>query len=212
MTSIPLPPRKSIYMSALVDLGCPVRFCNARLEDYDMPPKLSSVLFNYVNNINAMFNDGVGLTLYGNNGNGKTLISSIILREVYRLRYTVRRITLTDFINLKFSDETKYNEYKELDFLIIDEVGKEIFGDKGFNITEFESILRLRETFSLPTIICSNLDSERIKEQYGESIYSVLRGSSMFIKFSMEDFRKSSIQESKAYKILKGIPHEEREL
>lgn len=144
--------------------------------------EIVSMFQDYAENIHDNFDEGTGFSLFGNNDNGKTTIASVLLREAYRARYTVKLITAEelsvlsrDFDNPESLDELEkiVNEY---DFLVIDEIGKETEGKSKYNQIILERVLKTRiEKLQLPTITITNLDPNDFRERYGNTIYSVIQ-------------------------------------
>ena len=83
--------------------------------------------------------------------------------------------------------EEEVNKIKSREFLCIEEIGKE--NDTKVAVNVLEDLLRYREDNSLPTIICTNLSPKAVKERYGNSIYSLMKGNCVPIKVTGEDKR-----------------------
>ena len=157
----------------------------------------------YINNLDFAFDNNVGLFFFGANGVGKSTLASLIIREAYRWRYRCKRCTFTDYVNelSKTWEAPKighwgeddaeslfYHNYKAVDFLVIEELGKENLND--MMIRSLEDLLRYREERGLPTIICSNLDTKLLEDRYGASVFSLLVGNFQPIKVVGEDLRQ----------------------
>lgn len=119
----------------------------------------------------------------------------------------IRRGYKTQFANLsgiiklitKSWKDTKYEEIlekriREVDFLVIDDVGKE-YKAKSNDLVEvhFDELIRYRCNRRLPMILTSNTKMADMKGVYGNSVVSLLEG--RCIKVTMEgsgfpDFRK----------------------
>lgn len=191
----------------LIKMGVPRQFLNSTLEDYQdglniVKPFVSEYLSNLVNNIDS----GVGLFFYGSNGVGKSMLSCIIMRQAYMHRYTCKRCTYMDYINeytrmwgcKNEEDKTRLEEdfyyyYKGTEFLVLEEVGKEV--DSKISVTILEDLLRYREEKRLTTIICTNLEPKDIKDIYGASIFSLVKGCFTPIKIVGQDLRQSVFKE-----------------
>lgn len=152
----------------------------------------------YAKQILQMYDEGIGLFLFGSNGVGKTEIAAIIAQEAYRNRLSVRFTTMNQVtpigVKAGYDEDLQavyYGDYLNIDFLVIDEVGKEQQGEKAANITVLEEILRHRNFRKLPTILISNLDVDDFRYRYGESIYSLINGRFIPIKIVAEDKRRS---------------------
>lgn len=141
-----------------------------------------SMFEDYIENIHDNFDQGTGFLVMGNNDNGKTTLGGVWAKEAYRHRYDVKVISMEDISTLsrQFDDDEAQAELDNLihkyDFLVIDEVGKETEGEKKFNITVLEKILKSRiEKYELPTMVVTNLNADDFRERYGNTIYSLLR-------------------------------------
>ncbi len=204
------PPRTKLNPKNLSRRGIPRLFFNATINQYNIDPEIKDIFSRYLDNLDQMYEDNVGLMLYGTNGSGKTYLSSLVVKEAYRLRYSSFRVTLQEFINLQFqkNDLDVFERLQDLifaDFLVIDEVGKEIAPKSNFNVIVLEELLRQRETSGKPTILCTNLPLEGeggLYQQYGKSIKSLIEGCFVKIKFTGKDFRYDVVNERKAIKIL----------
>ena len=80
------------------------------------------------------------------------------------------------------------DKYKGVEFLVLEEIGKEI--DSKIAKPILEDLLRYREEHGLVTIICTNLTPSTIKELYGASICSLINGNMTVIVIDSEDKRQ----------------------
>lgn len=133
------------------------------------------------------------------------MLSSIILKEAYRHRYTSRRSTFVEYVdkytkvwNAKSADEKAtledelYTYYKAVEFLVLEEVGKEI--DSKVSAPILEDLLRYREDNGLVTIVCTNLNISLMTERYGESCISLLKGNTTPVMIECEDKRATILK------------------
>jgi len=83
------------------------------------------------------------------------------------------------------------DEMVNADFLVLDEVGKE-YRAKGSDwvSAEFDTLLRRRRGFHLPTIIITNLTVVQLKERYGESLWSIMKDRMKVLQYAPGDFRR----------------------
>ena len=201
------PKRPRMSKVVLTRMGIPEKlhdFDLADLNDQDLPErrKVIDYVIKYINNLDFAFDNNVGLYLYGANGVGKSTMASLIIREAYRWRYKCKRCTFVEYINelSKTWEAPKighwgeddaeslfYLNYKAVDFLVIEELGKENLND--MMIRSLEDLLRYREERGLPTIICSNLDTKLLEDRYGASVFSLLVGNFQPIQVVGEDLR-----------------------
>ena len=191
------PKRTKISKKNLVNCGVPSRLHDLYLEDLEVEDKIKQYVLRYTEHLDKVYKEGKGIYFFGNNGVGKTTLACMILKECYTYRYTCKRITFMDYVSLytrawgdseaKQEVEEEINKIKSREFLCLEEIGKE--NDTKVAVNVLEDLLRYREDNSLPTIICTNLSPKAIKERYGNSIYSLLKGNCVPIKVTGEDKR-----------------------
>ena len=161
--------------------------------------KIKNTFKDYIDNIDFKFLGNEGLFCFGANGNGKTFLTSIVVKEAYRHRYTSKRVTFVEYLReytrvwglfgaeKEVAEFNLYNDIKSVEFLVIDEVGKEI--DSKVAQPIIEDLLRYREDNSLVTILVTNYTLGQLKEKYGNSVYSLIKGNCRPIKFVGTDRR-----------------------
>lgn len=199
------PLRVNINKDSLSLIGIPKSMREKSLSDFKThkDSDLSAVkllISDYIEDIDFNFDNNKGLFLYGSNGVGKTMLSCIVLKEAYRHRYSTRRTTFVEYMdkytklwNARTADEKEslednlYTYYKGVEFLVLEEVGKEI--DSKVSAPILEDLLRYREDKGLVTIICTNLNTGLMLEKYGESCMSLLRGNTIPIMIESKDNR-----------------------
>lgn len=134
---------------------------------------------------------------YGNSGIGKTFLCSCIAKELLDKGKTVVYMTAFDLfesIKKKFAKNYEdilkkdYKEFKnDADLLIIDDLGTEFI--TNFTLTEFFNIINTRILKKKPTIISTNLNPEKLLEQYSARVVSRFYGEYEIIKLFGEDIR-----------------------
>ena len=192
------PKRKSISSESLNLIGIPKKFHNAKLDDVSEKTKSRKNLKDFVSEyINDLENWQLekGIFFFGS----KTYLSSIILKQAYVCRYTCYRITFANYSDLytrvwsgrsldeKTELEEKLYQYKGCEILVLEEIGKNI--DSTISTPILEDLLRYREDKGLITIICTNMTLDGVKELYGESVCSLIKGATVPIKIVGDDFR-----------------------
>ena len=199
------PRRTHISRTNLSRRGVPKRFQDLTVDDLkdfgvDTRKPIIKFVKQYINNLDEKFHYGEGMLLYGSNGTGKSTIASVLVKQAYICRYTSRRITFVEYLerytkawNCKDYDEKislqreLIEQYKGIEFLVLEEIGKEV--DNKLAVTVLEDLLRYREDNGLPTIICTNMTPSNIKETYGASVMSLLKGNLTALKLVGEDRR-----------------------
>lgn len=200
------PVRTRLSPKNLILMGVPKKFHNLSMRDfvtYDESDleEVRDFMIDYLSRLPEVFDNSEGLFLYGSNGVGKTFIACMIVKEAYRRRYTSRRVTFVEYVNsytrmwgAKTPDEKEYleqefyNNYKAVEFLVLEEIGKEI--DSKVAAPILEDCLRYREDNGLTTIICTNLDLSEVKNRYGASVFSLLKGNMTPVCIEGQDKRK----------------------
>ena len=199
------PLRDNINKDSLIMMGVPKKFCNKTIKDFDTFGKKSlgqikSFVKDYLDNIETNVEENNGICFIGSNGVGKSFLSCIILKEMYRHRYSCRRVTFSSYISAYTEswgagkgerdviEQDLLEKYKGVEFLVLEEIGKEI--DSKIAKPILEDLLRYREEHGLVTIICTNLTPSTIKELYGASICSLINGNMTVIVIDSEDKRQ----------------------
>ena len=199
------PRRKSISTVNLSRRGVPKQFHEITINDFedygsDSLVEVKKFMEDYLNNLDDKFKTNTGLFLYGSNGVGKSMLASILVKEAYIQRYTSKRVTFVDYVseytrvwNTKSVEEREnteamfYHDYKAVEFLVLEELGKEL--DSKLTPTVLEDCLRYREERGLPTIVCTNLSPKAIVDKYGNSIASLIKGNFIPINIVGSDKR-----------------------
>ena len=201
------PERSYLSDKSLSLMGIPKKFHNVTIDSFctygnDSLIEVQDCIARYLSRMRYTPLDRIpGLCLLGSNGVGKTLIACIIAKEAYRLRYSTRRVTFVDYMSKytlvwnarsieekESSQDDLYNNYKAVEFLVLEEVGKEV--DSKASAPIIEDLLRYREDNGLVTIICTNLSPKDIENRYGASVYSLLKGNMTPIRIEGVDKRK----------------------
>lgn len=198
------PVRGFVNKSSLILMGVPKRFCDKSIKDFNTYndsslKEVKSFVIDYLDNLAENVDDGRGICFIGSNGVGKSFLSCIILKEMYRHRYSCRRVTFSNYISAYTEswgankserdtlEQDLLDKYKGVEFLVLEEIGKEI--DSKIAKPILEDLLRYREEHGLVTIICTNLTPANIKGTYGASVCSLINGNMTVIVIDSEDKR-----------------------
>ena len=199
------PLRSEVSEQSLILMGVPKKYTSKTLKDFrdygnaDLK-EVRDFCEDYVENIEVNIEEGRGIFFYGSNGVGKSFLSCIILKEVYRHRYSCRRVTFSQYISAYTEswgaskderdviEQDLLDKYKGVEFLVLEEIGKEI--DSKIAKPILEDLLRYREEHGLVTIVCTNLTPSTIKELYGASVCSLINGNMTVIVIDSEDMRQ----------------------
>jgi len=157
-------------------------------------------ILNFCTRIKEIKNSGQGLYMHGTYGAGKTTLGMLILKTIlHYTKYSVLFAPFSDLVILNsrivggFHDKEAVQdvEYiKNVDFLVIDDLGKEFDNGKDYARATLNSIIRYRDLWKKSTIYTANVPLESLENHYGKSNYSVLRGRSEILSMKgTEDFR-----------------------
>ena len=196
-----VPPRKSMSHESLSIIGIPRKFHDTTLEDFETYDSkglesLKTFIEEYLSQIKTRSRSDYqeGIIFYGSNGVGKTMLSSIILREAYKYRFTSQRTTFVKYVDSYTSswsgdkvEDDFWNICKTSQYLVLEEVGKEI--DSKITKPILEDLLRYREEKGLVTIMCTNLSPRDLEDIYGASIMSLIKGNMTPVKMTGKDRR-----------------------
>lgn len=205
------PKRTTLSIKNLVRRGVPKHLVDVSIRDLDTfndpdREKVVEYVTNYIKNIPINFDNNQGIMLYGSNGVGKSFIATLIVKYAYIFRYTSKRCTFMEYINeytrmwgcknpleKEELEELFYRNYKAVEFLCLEEIGKEL--DTKLSPTVLEDLLRYREERGLVTIICTNLNPKDLASKYGNSIMSLIKGNCTPIKLVGADNRQAVFKE-----------------
>lgn len=153
----------------------------------------------YLSDLDNQLENGKGLYLYGSTGLAKTGIASIVLIEALRKGRSGYFITLDGLVDLYaggWKDEELKQQYQDVvlgtDVLVIDEVGNESKTNNQLVSGCFNDVLRRRFNNLQTTIVTSNLYFKKIKDVYGEEVFSILAESTTPHEFIGIDYRQGT--------------------
>jgi len=183
-----------------INANLPAKYRKFKINDitYSQSKPIVRRLNKYVNNLNEYYNKGVGLLLYGNPGTAKTALGVAILNVVLKEGYSCYFTTLSDCLEILFDywEDKKNNLFLKLsnvDFLMIDDIGREYRPRSGITEKNLDELIRYRTDSLLPTILTSNLSLEQLGDIYGDRFYSILHEHFIHIPFTTADYRRTVI-------------------
>jgi DNA replication protein DnaC len=148
-----------------------------------------------------MIASGIGLTLTGSSGTGKTMLSSLLLKNLvgagHKGFFTTFH-TLLDYFTAGWTstDEKRWfdGRVRNAGVLVIDDMGREHKGRIDIAISTLDHVLRARVSSGRPTILTSNLTLPKLGELYSANALSLLSESSITIEFIGPDYRPTHQQ------------------
>ena len=166
--------------------------------DFDSANLVLKDVADYTNNLVTAKKKGISLMLAGSNGSGKTLLATSVLKAVIRTGMSAQMASLGGIIQVYtdgWVDPVKRRLFDErirnVDFLLIDDVGKE-YQAKSSDLTEimFDNLIRYRVGRRKPFIITTNTSPTDLRNRYGNSLMSLLVGKTISLEVIDGDYRK----------------------
>jgi DNA replication protein DnaC len=194
---------KITALNRYTESNIPLEYLNLTMEkDFVGDPRLLTKYNEYVADLENVYINGTSVCFAGFHGNGKTLISTCILKTACLKGFTCLYSDLSNVISVltQAPNEEKFIAKRELflvDFLCIDEVDPRFFTSSE-NTNElfaknFETILRTRMQNNLPTLICTNSPNvlESFTGSLKQSLSSLFSGKMQIFSILGQDFRKN---------------------
>lgn len=177
-----------------------------------IPAEAVDMAMEYLDNAEAFVAAGFGLVIHGDKGNGKTLLSNLILKELVAAGFDCYANTFAAMIDA-FADGWRDKEdrkwfssrIRNADVLLIDDLFRERnkgVGTVGENA--LEETLRHRVARSKPTIITMNPDPAEIEKGYGSHTVSLLAERARVYAFHGPD-RRAEMNERFRAEVLAGL-------
>lgn len=183
------------------------KYHDKTFEQFVNDPEALKQVEAYLKKLPEMREKGIGLYLWGANGVGKTHLMACAFKQLIEKRYRVKVVHFSDLIAsfvegwYNKSEKNVVDELKRVDFLCIEEIGKEFKSKEGeLARSTFDNVIRYRIQMSKPTWITSNCKPSQIKTTYSEDISSMLKEGCIAIQVLGEDYR--GIINSKNEKLL----------
>lgn len=175
-------------------------FKNKKIDDLKVNEKLHTECVRYVKNWKEMREKGFGFFFWGNVGAGKTHAAAALSNELIQEKLvevlflnmpaTVTRIKKTFDSSVKNEDTKLFDRMKEVELLIVDDLGVEKLSD--WLSDQIYQIIDHRWQNQKPMIITSNQSLEDLGAFYKPQVISRIWGCCKSIKFTEEDRRKQT--------------------
>lgn len=148
------------------------------IEDFNFEgfsPADKEDILEYHDNLDAVYQNGLGFFFHGEFGTGKTMLSSIILKHAVKYKFQVFFITAFDFFEYygAFGDQGRqFKDFvRNVHFLCIDEIGSEQVKTKDYVFALLDNLLVERQ---FPTIVTSNRKPDQLATIYGDHLSELL--------------------------------------
>jgi DNA replication protein DnaC len=170
------------------------------IDNFDGHPTDLHEIKKYFKSFNEMFKFGQGMYIHGGNGTGKTTLAILLLKKGIERGHSCFFAPFADvvilnsrivggFIDKEAKEAIQY--IQNVDFLVLDDIGKEFDSGKDYSRATLNSILRYRDMWLKPTIYTANTPIEDLRMHYGDSNYSIMEGRSIILNSEYDDdYRK----------------------
>ena len=178
--------RPTLKTKTLNRMWLPLGYHNVEFEKIT-PGSHIDTIRRYIDKLPEAIASGYGMMLHGENGVGKTGAAAVVLIEARKQRKTGLFLSANSYIadciqGTVFDDSsTVQKRAKEVDLLVLDDLGKEPYG-KGDSETRvlsvprmLEDLIRTRIQSCRSTIITMNFKPLLLEKRYGKSFTELLR-------------------------------------
>lgn len=191
----------------LLHCGIEKAYQQLRWADVQAEPEAVAKVQHYMAHASSYVNAGCGLIFHGEMGTGKTMLSTLLLKNLVGKGYDGYFTNFGEMVS-RFTEGYHDIEHRawfrrrieNAKVLVIDEIGRETMqkrqegGElKSFATSvvgsTFDMVLRHRVAAALPTVITTNRDLRELTESYGTNIFSLLSERSSTHRFVGADFR-----------------------
>lgn len=183
--------------------GIGVLYQRLTWDDYQGDPVALEIVRKYLEGHTNMVGRGTGFILSGTYGTGKTLLMTLLLKELVKLGYSGYATTFASMIEMftagwRSPEDQRHFQRKimQSEVLLLDDLGREMKTKTKLSETTFDDVLRSRVQGGRPTLITTNMDHGQLSSGYGGAILSLL--SEVCIRYEMVglDFRPQSAERS----------------
>jgi DNA replication protein DnaC len=149
----------------------------------------------YADQIERNVSTGIGLYLHGGHGNGKSMVSSLLLKMALKKAIDGYWITLTELLS-RYQETWRDKAYRNwfdrrmrnAALLVVDDMGREFEG-RTTATSSIDTIFRTRAQNGLATIITTNLDDDEFTKRYTKGITSLVEEACDRVEVTGADWR-----------------------
>jgi DNA replication protein DnaC len=153
----------------------------------------------FLRRLDDHLDNGDGLLFYGSNGTGKTSAAVVIAKEARRRGAPVLFATAEDLRvasiegTLFHEDMTMMDRAREVDVLVIDDLGKDHSGATRYSETLFENLIRFRSSNRRTTILTTNLNQHALQDRFKASMMDVIKEAMSPVAAEGESLREGKV-------------------
>lgn len=151
----------------------PKRYLNAKLEPLGQEQEKLKEKFKQAFN-GKRIHDMSDLLIYGSVGTGKTHLTIGLMNKYIESGIYCRYTTETELLDLYYQKQyEKFNAFKKVDFLVIDELGKRELAP--WQMIQLEELISYRYNEMLTTVYITNMNIKGFREFVGNRVEDRLR-------------------------------------
>jgi DNA replication protein DnaC len=195
-------PCEDQWMSLRFMTACGLRLHEQRLSLNDLvSEEPRAALERYGAKQHEYLRAGIGMVMYGPNGNGKTMAAVMLAKNAMAHGLLIHFATFSEVIDT-FASGWKSEEVKDwfhakikgAHLLVIDDVGKEMMQGLQGNVSNvarhvIDDVLRFRYSSGLPTVITTNDPLDDLATRYGMGVLSLMKENAIEVRFKGTDWR-----------------------
>lgn len=166
--------------------------------DYNGDPDAARHASKWIERREQNLNNGRGIMFRGEFGRGKTMLSSLVAKEMVKLGVSTFFVTFAEMIEMftrGWGDTQSRDRFEDKvlnsKVLVLDDLGKELTRKNNLPQSTFDFVLRQRVVNLRPTIITTNLTVEAMMSGYGAGILSLLMERSNLVEVKGQDWRRN---------------------
>lgn len=201
------------YMGEIFDCDChgqmalyrhylhasiPSQYMRLDWNEFAGDPQVKADIERYMSDWRKFKKHGMGVTLLGDLGKGKTFAATAIAKSVIKrgeqVFFTEFRTFQNAFESLTIEQRQELDRRaRESTLLVLDEISEPVSdAQEGYFERVLEAVIRDRTNWDLPTILTSNLTEEKFKDAWPR-LHSLLYPKQWVITFEGEDFRENEL-------------------
>jgi DNA replication protein DnaC len=179
--------------------GVGVTYQRLDWEDFQGDPEARQEASDYLERHVNSISRGIGMIFMGDYGTGKTLVTTLMLKDLIKLGYNCYSTTFASMMEMftagwKSAEEQRRFQQKIMysEVLLLDDIGREMRTKAKLSETTFDDVLRRRVQDGRPTFITTNMDMAELSKGYGGAILSLLTEVCLWCEMKGGDFRPQS--------------------
>ncbi len=190
--------RDFLWMARMARANIPKRYWSLEIEETSIKPQQAlKIVQSAIKNVHRVVGRGLGFSIFGDRGLGKTTLLIYFLKEALRKGYPSYFILMESLLTtIKDSFESLeakeiVRRIKNVDVLGLDDLGREYMTRSGFVQARLDELLRWRDSMGFSTLLSSNLAKKEFLARYGEGVFSLLSNTNQSLILEGDDLRSS---------------------